>query len=181
MKAIEPSEILTGDDYGRAKKAPPDPWARLLARVFDYSLFCLLLLGLRSFLHLPVPGGVFERFIPFEFVFWIPIETLLLLTWGKTPGKWFLNIDLRFAKQSHPHWTMALRRSVAVWFRGLGMGIPVISLLCLLVAYQRLKMVQTTSWDKETCIQVVQQPFPRWRLIAASVFSIISFFFYWNF
>lgn len=181
MKAIEPSEILTSDDYGRAKKAPPDPWARFLARIFDYSLFFLALLGLRHFFDLPISKGIFNSFVPFELVFWIPIETLLLLSWGKTFGKWFLNIDLRLTHARRFTWRAALRRSLSVWFRGLGMGIPVISILCLLVAYQRLKMVQTTSWDKEDHIQVIQHPLPKWRLIAAGLFSIIAFFFYWNF
>lgn len=181
MKIVEPSEILTGDDYGRSKKAPADPWVRFLARVLDYAIFCLALLGLRILLERPAPIGLFESWIPFEFFAWIPIEMLFLLTCGKTLGKWFLKIDLRFPHRRHPDWSIALRRSLSVWFRGLGMGVPIISLLCLLAAYQRLKMMQITSWDREDHIQVIHSSLPRWRLIAASVFSLTAFFFYWNF
>lgn len=178
QKIIEPSEILTGEKHSGGRTAKVEPTVRFIARLFDYSLFCLSLLILKFSFSWHFSENFFETMIPFEFFCWIPIETLFLWLWGKTPGKWFLNLELRFDSRKKPDFLIALRRSVSVWFRGLGMGIPVINVLCMLVAYQRLKMTQSTTWDNDDRIHVYQYPLPKWRFIAAVIFSTLGLFLY---
>ncbi len=178
-RIIEPSEILVEQDYVRTKPAQVNPWVRFLSRFVDYSLFCLTLLILKQFIPLTSPTS-FAKLIPFEFFAWIPLETLFLFTWGKTPGKWFLKTDLRFKNKSRPEFIPALRRSMSVWWRGLGLGIPILNVLCLLVAYQRLKLTHTTSWDRDDHVHVAHRPIAPWRLTAAAIFASCSLIVYFS-
>ena len=177
---IEPSEIIVEQDYVRTRPARVNPWIRFLGRFLDYTMFFLVLLGLRKLLQGHLPFGPFEKLVPFEFFVWIPVEALLLFTWGKTPGKWFLGTHLRFGRKDKPDFITALRRSVSVWFRGLGLGIPFLNVFCLLVAYNRLKLTQITSWDRDDHIQVSHDPISKWRLIAATVFTVAGMLFYFS-
>lgn len=179
---IEPSEIIIeGKSEPKRHPVPVNPWLRFLARFFDYSLFFLLLLGLQYTFRGQSPFGKYEHLIPFEFFIWIPFEALFLFLWGKTPGKWFLGIELKPKRKFD--YMSALKRCFAVWFRGLGMGIPIINCLCLLVAYQRLKLFKTTSWDRDDQIQVIHHPIARWRLISAAIITLFGLLFYysWNY
>ena len=180
-KVVEPSEILIdGEGLPKQDAVHVNPWIRCLARFFDYSLFFLFLWGLRALAEGYFPLGRFEHLIPFEFFVWIPIEALFLSAWGTTPGKFFLKIDLRQGRKARLDYFTALKRSFNVWFRGLGMGIPVINFLCLLVAYQRLRMFRQTSWDREENIVVTHHPIGRWRLIAAAAIAAGGLLFYYN-
>jgi hypothetical protein len=179
-QVIEPSEILVEQDYARSKLVKVNPWIRFLARFVDYSLFCVGLLMMKKIFNV---DGVYDslvKLIPFEFFSWIPIEALLLFVWGKTPGKWFLKIDLRFGGKPRPDFLMALRRSVSVWWRGLGLGLPILNALCLLIAYQRLKLTYITSWDKEDHIHVTYRSIPQWRMITAVLFASIGMLVYFS-
>lgn len=173
MKAIEPSEILGREEPRKKTEAQPSqPWVRFVARFFDYSLLFMLLIAARS--H--APYGKFEFFIPYEFFIWIPIEAFLLSTLGTTPGKFLLKIKLR----PKLDFMRALRRSFSVWFRGLGMGIPVINILCLLNAFQRLRLFHVTSWDKEDHITVTQQPVSKFRRYFAVFVAVVGCLFYYG-
>ncbi|MBX9743606.1 MAG: RDD family protein [Chlamydiales bacterium] len=176
---IEPSEIITGEDriYTKPKKA--NPWIRGVARLVDYSLFCLFLCLCKIFFHYEKGSiGFLENLIPFEFFCWIPLETLFLVLWGKTPGKWFLRIDLQFGRKKRADLMTALQRSFSVWWRGLGLGIPFLNGLCMLTAYYRLTTMQTTSWDREGHVYVSHHPIPRWRVITATLFGLGGLFLY---
>jgi hypothetical protein len=179
-RVIEPSEIII-DHQGLPKEnaSRVNPWIRFLARFFDYSLFFLLLWAIRTFLPGHYPLGKFEHLIPFEFFVWIPIEALLLSTWGTTPGKFFLRTALKQGRKGRLDYLTALKRSFNVWFRGLGMGIPVINFLCLLVAFHRLRVFRQTSWDREENIVVLHRPIGRWRIIAAAIFAAGGLLFYY--
>lgn len=179
-KIIEPSEIII-EKQNKPKEnfAHVNPWIRCIARFFDYSLFCILLLFTRKLLqgHLPL-GGTFDRFFPFEFFVWIPIEAALLSTWGTTPGKFFLKTKLKAGKRRNLPYFTALKRSFNVWLRGLGMGIIGLNFFCLAVAYHKLKMFKITSWDREDHIQVTHYPIAIWRLYVAVFVAAVGLLYY---
>ena len=176
---IDPSEILI-DRTGTLKEdvyfAPP--WLRFLARFFDYSLFLLLILGIKTLFHLQ--GGKYESMVPFEFCFWIPIEAFFLSLFGITPGKFLLKIQLRQGRRKKLDFSTALKRSVAVWFRGLGMMIPIVNVLCMTVAYYRLSTIRWTSWDRDAHITVTSSPIGRWRVVLSAVFTFVAMIFYYR-
>ena len=181
-RVVEPSEIIVDrEGLPRQDTSRVNPWIRFLARFFDYSLFFLLLWGLRVLAAGHLPFGKFERLIPFEFFVWIPVEALLLAIWGTTPGKFFLKTEIRQGRKVRLEYITALKRSFNVWFRGLGMGIPAINVLCLLIAYQKLRLLRQTSWDREENIGVFHHPIGRWRVIAAAIFGAGGLLLYYGF
>ena len=108
------------------------------------------------------------------------MEALFLKIWGKTPGKAFFRIELKQGRRVRLSYATALKRSFNVWFRGLGMGIPIIIFFCLLVAYQRLRLLRHTSWDREENIVVSHRPIGRWRIVATALISVSSLLFYYS-
>jgi len=180
-KIIEPSEIFVeGERKREDHRVRANPWIRFFGRFFDYTLFFLLLWGLRQFLHGHFPFGKYESFIPFEFFVWIPIEALLLRLFGNTPGKWLVGTRLNWAGKKKPDYITALKRSFSVWFRGLGMMIPFINLLCMLVAYHKLKAFQITSWDRDDRILVTHRPVARFRVVLAAIVIVGGLLFYYS-
>ncbi|MBU6382910.1 MAG: RDD family protein [Verrucomicrobia bacterium] len=178
-RVIEPSEIIIEKTHKPQENiVHVNPWIRCIARFFDYSLFCLVLLGIKKLCHDHIPLRSYDRFIPFEFFVWIPVEAVLLSTWGTTPGKWFLKTKLKAGKRRALHFSMALKRSFNVWFRGLGMGIIGLNFFCLALAYQRLKMLKITSWDREDHIQVTHYPIGRWRIYVAVFVAVAGLMYY---
>jgi len=180
-RIIEPSEIIVEQPNRRKENiAHVNPWIRFLARFVDYSLFFLLLLASKKLFRGQLPFSKYDHLIPFEFFVWIPIEALLLSTWGKTPGKFFLKTRLKQGKRDKLDYSTALRRSFAVWLRGFGMGIPVLNCFCLLVAYNKLKVSQITTWDREDHISVTHYPIGRWRIYAAALIAATGALYYYS-
>ncbi len=181
MKVIEPSEIIV--EYSSKPKeniTHANPWIRCIARFFDYALFFLLLLSSRKLFHGQLPFGRYEHWIPFEFFVWIPIEALLLTTWGTTPGKWLLKTKLKQGKRNKLDYQTALRRSFSVWLRGIGLGNTFIGFFCMAVAYNKLRLLQTTSWDRDDQITVTHYPLQKWRLYVAVLFTIVGILYYYS-
>lgn len=180
-KAIEPSEIIIDKEgIPKEKVSRINPPIRLLARFFDYSLFLIALLFLRIFLHKNFPVSLFEYVIPFEFFSWIPFEAALLATWGTTPGKFLLKTKITQGRKPRLDFVTALRRSFNVWFRGLGMGIPVINVLCMLVASSKLRVTGMTSWDREDNITIAHLPVTQARAVIASAITFLGFIAYYG-
>lgn len=174
QKAVDPSEILINDDGTVNHMAyHAKPWLRFLGRMFDYSLFFLFLWAISW-------GKSENTLIPFEYFLWIPVESLFLWSLGTTPGKWLLGITLSQKKGKKLDFPTSLRRSFHVWFRGLGMGIPFINVVCMLVAFQRLKVLKTTTWDRDDHIHVAYQQIGKWRIVLAVLITLVSLGYYYS-
>ena len=179
--AIEPSEILrTKGELPKEKSSLINPQVRFLARFFDYSLFLLVLSALHFLIRKNFPFSAFDQFIPLEYFSWIPIEAYLLSSWGATPGKFLLRTKLTQGRNKKLDFQTALKRSFNVWFRGIGMGIPVVNILCMLVASSKLRVMGMTSWDREDNFKVAHLPLSRWRIISASIVVVLGFFVYYS-
>lgn len=173
-RVVEPSEIIDREGLPKEKVTHIQPQIRLLARFFDYGIFFLVLLGLQALMGNKYPSDLFGHVIPFEFFAWIPLEALFLKFLGRTPGKFFLRIRIRQGRRHYFDFITALRRSFNVWFRGLGMGIAFINIICMLLAANRLKMLGSTSWDREDNITVSHYPISQTRIIIAVLFTFCS-------
>jgi uncharacterized RDD family membrane protein YckC len=179
-KSIEPSEIIIdGKGLPKEKVSRVNPPIRFLARFFDYSIFLLILLIIRYAFDQGIPDTFFEYMIPFEYLAWIPIETALLCTWGSTPGKYLLRMQIKHGRKNRFDSVTALRRSFHVWLRGIGMGIPFVNVLCMLVASSKLRLMGMTTWDREDNITVSHYPVSKERVIAASVITFLGFMAYY--
>jgi hypothetical protein len=155
------------------RTSEPRPWHRLAARMFDYSIWGLLLALLLSQLrgaglvpevtaHWLAHPLIAPILITLSFV---PIEALLITAVGTTPGKWLFGIYLQFSisnayarRDTRMQLLRALLRAFRVWFQGLGCGFPLLAPVLVAIAHERLVVHQETDWDfAEDCL-VTQGP-----------------------
>src|SRR6476620_11226269 len=144
------------------RTSEPRPWHRLAARMFDYSIWGLLLALLLSQLrgaglvpevtaHWLAHPLIAPILITLSFV---PIEALLITAVGTTPGKWLFGIYLQFSisnayarRDTRMQLLRALLRAFRVWFQGLGCGFPLLAPVLVAIAHERLVVHQETDWD----------------------------------
>lgn len=125
------------------------PWVRYFARIIDVFLFSLLagfVLGMFAPSVLDIPNFLLGMAILFVWVFQ---ESILLANCGTTLGKWLFKIKVRNSKGQKLTFSEALNRSFSVWLKGMGAGVPIISLITLLTSRSKLKRDAITAWDEE--------------------------------
>lgn len=123
--------------------------SRFLARLFDYQVFGLVT-GFVVALVLLVTTRSTQVHRLWVFVAplaWVPIEALLLSRWHTTPGKLLFGIRLEHPDYPQLSYRHTLRRSFLVWFRGVGGGVPLLTLLTQLIGYRQYMMGNNPSWD----------------------------------
>lgn len=146
------------------------PWVRYWARYIDILTAGFFFGILLAVLSPSTVDTVSELLLSILGLFlWIFIESVLLSTLGTTLGKWLLRIRLRTIDGNKPNFLKALKRSFAVWFRGLGLGIPIISIFTLIGAYYRLTENGITSWDEEGGFSVTHQRISAFRVAIAVI------------
>lgn len=151
------------------------PWVRYWARMFDICVFSLpagLLLGFMA-PHI-VAQKWNENLLGIMILFlWVFVEALLLSSFGMTPGKWLFKTKLALASGEPITYSQAIARSLKVWWRGLGIGFPIASLITLIIAYGRLKNNAITSWDRDGNFVVTHEKIGIPRVMAAITFFIV--------
>jgi len=156
MMAVKQAGTPPREPEVKSTPRPPNdnlvrPWIRYFARYFDLMLFSMLgyvAVGYMKPEWLATPGVEYLLLVPLSLA-WGFVEAWLLSEFGTTPGKWLLNTKLSLASGDAIDFERALSRSLKVWWRGLGSGFPLISMITMLVAYSRLKKHGATSWDEE--------------------------------
>lgn len=148
------------------------PWVRYWARMFDIYLVAIvggIAIGIFNPDALNKPGS--DQLVGLIVVFgWVFLESLLLSTTGTTPGKWLFKTRLIPPSGEKPNYSTALSRSFKVWWRGLGIGFPLVSLITLLVAHGKLTKNGITTWDKDDGFTVVHDRIGPLRVIVAVAF-----------
>ncbi|RYD32648.1 MAG: RDD family protein [Verrucomicrobiaceae bacterium] len=123
------------------------PWVRYWARTSDF-LFFSLIIGLFLGVVAPdavvgIPDTVFGLILLVIFNF---VEPLFFVIFGTTPFKALLNVRVRNNDGSRLTYARALNRVFKVWFRGSGLGIPLVTLITHIHAYTDLNQKGITSW-----------------------------------
>ena len=155
-------------------RAQMQPWARFWARWIDVMIFAfcttILLVIMIVVLGESFPMEIFEPndvlLGMLVLIAYTLFEPVLLSSWGTTPGKALFKITLRRVDGEKLSYQESFFRSLRVWFFGLGVGYPLISLITMLVAYQRLKKRKITSWDEHGKFVVKHGRLGTGRLIA---------------
>jgi hypothetical protein len=153
------------------RTSEPRPWRRLAARVFDYGIWgatlvaALHALDAYTWVQPELAAWLANPFIAPILITgsWIPIEALLGASLNTTPGKWLFSVYLQFAisdayaeRSEGANFGRWLRRSIRVWMRGVGCGIPLVALFAMALAGERLRREQETSWDYDGDCLVTQ-------------------------
>lgn len=132
------------------------PWVRWLARQTDYTIGGLIFglglgfLGLAEQLNDGLMGML-------AVLLWLPVEAVLLSTWGSTPGKWLLCTDVRTRDGEILSGDQSLKRAVRVWLVGVGIGFPLFALITSWFQYDKLKKNGATTYDRDIDLRITHQ------------------------
>ena len=151
-----PSEASVNDKCNSGSR----PWIRYWARFIDYLVWGVIvgfILGL-----LEGAGAISNQTIlgltnPLIFGIlivstWTFVEPAVIAAFGTTIGKVFLKVKLSHQsneKLSKVDLGTLYKRSLAVWLKGMGIGLPLVSMITQLVGYRNLKSQGETSWDRD--------------------------------
>jgi uncharacterized RDD family membrane protein YckC len=105
---------------------------------------------------------------------WVVVEAALMSTIGATPGKALLRVRVRRADGRGLDFERALTRAVEVWLKGLGMGLPVVSLITVAIAYRRLRREGVTAWDEAGDIVVSHETIGRTRIALLVLGAVVA-------
>lgn len=127
--------------------ALPTWLARILARMLDNVILALALGYMEVFRLFPasLTGAGLCMFA--IMLLWAFIEANLLSMTGTTPGKWMLNMRVVNRHGNAPVLLEAFKRSMALWWYGLGAGCIPITLLTLPIVCSRLARNLPARWD----------------------------------
>ncbi len=156
-----------------------DPWQRYWARTFDLSLagaaaWAVMTLGFRvSVMGMAgLPRWLFQAVsIALSWGALLLLEPLLLCTWGTTPGKWLLGLELRNKQGKKLTFRQGLRRTWGVLFTGYGLEIPLFSLYCLYRGYKECREDRPMSYDWEA-ENLYYSKVPQWGLRAVAAIGL---------
>lgn len=127
----------------------PRPWVRFFARMLDIHLYSLLFATVLFLIG--GPSLLFVNYLVYMIfpMIWVFIEPVFLSRWGATPGKIILSTRVIHQNGGYPTYKDALRRSIAVWFRGEAMYIPYMFLIANIIAYIKLTTSGCATWDRD--------------------------------
>lgn len=154
----------------RFESLPVRPWRRYFARGVDLWIVALAA-GVLLWNLLPEDELLVGLLV---MLIWIPIEALLLSTWGTTPGKWLFATRVRTMEGNRLSFLAALKRTADVMVRGLGLGVPILSLVTLAVAYNTLTRDTRASWDAAAGWEVGHREVGLPQIIALAVIAVLA-------
>jgi len=148
------------------------PWIRYFARYLDYFLFAFVASIILAFFA-PQVLDKNQFLLTILLLFsWIPVEAYLISKWGTTPGKWCLKTTVRDSSGAKSTFSSAFSRSFSVWWRGIGIGIPFVTIITMLVAHGKLTKEGITTWDRDGGFVVSHKKISLLRIILIILFFI---------
>lgn len=150
----------------------PHPWRRYFARLLDILIFgttAFAALGVllysitpdfadRLFTSMEAPSGGALLDIVLTTFFASVLSAVCIGFTGRTIGKWFFGIKVTDPQNRPIGFKKAWKRELMVWARGLGLGIPIVSLFTTYSGYKNLMMHGQTTWDDELNLTVSYKP-----------------------
>ncbi len=167
-----PRETMAAKEKFTEQHPKPRIWVRFWARIFDYLLFAFVIGVITALMRIPVYNLAY-LYLPVIFI-WAIIESILLSTWGTTPGKWLLKVHVRSQDGHKLTFRDSLSRAFSVWFIGVGAGLPIVFLITMIVASVKLSNTGHTTWDRQQSLSVSHGHIGVIRSLIAIV--IIAFF-----
>lgn len=184
---------MTADAIAGPKGHPwtdmkPHPWRRLLARLLDTHFAGTITFVLATFIgaifapeattlvaERVSAGGVWAILSGIAvYIAAIPGQALMIGLAGGGPGKWMLGVRV-VGRDDKPIGVLkALWREVQVLIFGLGLGLPLISLLALLSSQGRLIDRQPAIWDGKSGRKILHRPEGTGQKIATAVAALVA-------
>lgn len=105
----------------------------------------------------------------------VPVEALALSMFGTTPGKALLGLSVRRNDGQRVALGTALGRAWKVAWRGIALGVPLLSFITAIVAFTRYSNTGRSSWDADAGTDVRARPIEAWRWQAAAFAAFLAF------
>lgn len=131
---------------------------RFLARSVDGVIFATMLGYIEAFRLFQHPVAGWPIYIFAGTLLWAFVEANLLSSIGTTPGKWLLGIRVITHQGNKPVLLEAFKRSMGVWWYGLGAGCAPFMPLMMAVNCVRLMKNHPTTWDRKGRFIVTLRP-----------------------
>lgn len=155
-------------------------WKRFFARSLDYFVWGGILVAILGYMFHDYVDTIFNRdtffywFPPIVCLSWVIIEAVLLLTWGTTLGKCIFNIKIRKSTNEKLNFNEALRRSILVCIKGMGINIPYINYIANAIVYWKFLKDSSTSWDREGNFILTNDKMNLFRISLAVIYLVGS-------
>ncbi|MEJ2187008.1 MAG: RDD family protein [Gemmatimonadota bacterium] len=143
---------LLVESAGTMTEAAIHPWRRYFARSLDYAIAGAVVgavIGLfdTSFFNNDA-AGLFMAVL--TMALWVPFEAVLLAMYGTTPGKAYMKLRVTPLDSEDPApFDTTLARALRVWFGGMACGVPLLSVIAMLIGYESLRSRGETWWDRQ--------------------------------
>lgn len=159
--AAAAAEFEIPEGFADWQALPPAPWRRYGARALDIAVsggLGWMFLGLLWYLVAPLEADAFFNSISGEGGQFVDIMLTVMMSGflnalslsfvGSTLGKAIFGIKVLPLTGNRLSLGAAFMREFNVWVWGLGLGIPILTIIANVTAYNRLASQKTTSWDK---------------------------------
>lgn len=187
-QALDIVEASPNPEWQTGYAVGKHPWRRYFARGVDNLVNPSLLyvwLGTTLAIFMPSAAAAFLAWtetvnffvdIMLSLVIATLMNALLLGTLGTTLGKFIFGVRIRETDGRGLSFSRAFRRELLVWFQGMGLGIPVLSLFMQAHAYYQLDHDGTTTWDEDMNLVVTHRPqtFPQIALWVVVAIALIA-------
>ncbi|MEH6994760.1 RDD family protein [Neobacillus drentensis] len=168
-----PDKFKTREEYEEATYPYGRPYVRYLARFFDLSLFSIIFIISVSILF---PTFIAETSNLYIFIFslflWIIFEPVIISIFGNTLGKSFLNTKIKSVTGEKLNFITVFKRSFFVNVLGMGLGIPILNIICFFLSYRDLKGRGLSTWDHKIGTVILYGKVSLSRLCIAGSFPI---------
>jgi uncharacterized RDD family membrane protein YckC len=121
---------------------------RFLARSVDGIIFAFMLGYIGAFRLVRHSAAGWMLYVFAATLLWAFVEANLLSIIGATPGKWLFGIRVITYQGNKPALLGAFKRSIGVWWYGLGAGFVPVMPVMMAVNCLRLIMHRPMRWDR---------------------------------
>ena len=162
--------------------AKPRPWRRYFAKCVDWALFAPMSMILGVLAAYAVFGGVFHlrdreiadwmlstvvlAFVVFGSLF---LDAICLFCFGETIGRWLFELRVCTAEGRKPPFGKAVKRTLLLWARGMGLSLPVVNVVATAIAYAKLCANGVASWDRDAGLLTIGRKLSGGRIVFALV------------
>lgn len=159
----------SGSKVNESGFANTHPWRRFFAKWIDSLVIGLLpylavlAIGERILDLAGVSFGYSSRavflllsylYIVLFLLVWSLTEAFCLAHFGATPGRAALGICIRASNGEFLSFNKSIIRALGVFIQGMGLGVPVVNIVAMAVAYRILTKTGKTSWDRSLGVEV---------------------------
>jgi hypothetical protein len=170
---LRPDKFKTKEEYEEATYPNGRPCVRYLARFFDLSTFSIIFIISISILFPTFIAETSNLFIfIISLILWIIIEPAIIVIFGNTLGRAFLNTKIKSVNGEKLNFKTAFKRSFFVNVLGMGFGIPILNFICFFLSYRDLKVRGISTWDHKIGTVILYGKVSISRLCIAGVLPI---------